>query len=164
MNAMQIEFCADNILERMWMYSLEEVQLVLDNGAAGIYGPLYNRIDPATILDWFPKYDYNERRLVVETNHETQKQENNLYAIFEHPQINEAMHQVADKMKIKEAPQPEAKRVAPSAFEQQLMNEYNELPQWTENKWFRVYQNKPYQFDEYRKQRYMEEIDNQKEY
>ena len=40
MNAVQIEFCAENILEKMWMYSLEDVQLCLDRGAIGGYGTI----------------------------------------------------------------------------------------------------------------------------
>jgi hypothetical protein len=163
MNAMQIEFCAENILEKMWMYSLEDVQLCLDRGAIGDYGPIYNRIDPATILEWFPKYDA-QRAPFVDAIRMEKEQQNNIYEIFQHPQIESAMKDVYDKIAHKEAPQPEAKRTAPSAFEQQLLSEYDALPEWKESRWFKVYQNKPYQFTEYRKQRYMEEINNQNEY
>jgi len=88
----------------------------------------------------------------------------NLYEIFQHPQIESAMKDVYDKIAHKEAPKPEAKRQGTSPFEKQILDEYDALPEWKESRWFKVYQNKPYQFTEYRKQRYMEEINNQNEY
>jgi hypothetical protein len=158
MNAMQIEFCAENIMEKMWMYSLEDVQLCLDRGAIGAYGTIYNRIDPATVLAWFPLYD-QERQVVCDTINENEKQANNIYEMFQHPQVLEAIQQTADKLKIEEV-----KRIAPTAFEQLLMKEYDALPQWNNDMRFRVYKNTPYQFNEYRKERYMEEINKQNEY
>jgi hypothetical protein len=163
MNAMQIEFCAENIMEKMWMYSLEDVQLCLDRGAIGAYGTIYNRIDPATVLAWFPLYD-QERQVVCDTINENEKQANNIYEMFQHPQVLEAIQQTADKLKIEEAPAREVKRIAPTAFEQLLMKEYDALPQWNNDMRFRVYKNTPYQFNEYRKERYMEEINKQNEY
>ena len=162
MNAMQIEFCAENIMEQMWMYSLEDIQLCLDRGAIGMYGTIYNRIDPATILAWFPLYD-QERQVVSTTINETEKQTNNIYEIFQHPQVMQAMNDVYDKMPHKETPAQEVKREV-NAFEQQLLTEFDALPEWVENKWFRLYKNRPFQFTEYRKERYMEEINNQNEY
>jgi hypothetical protein len=162
MNAMQIEFCAENIMEQMWMYSLEDIQLCLDRGAIGMYGTIYNRIDPATILAWFPLYD-QERQVVSTTINETEKQTNNIYEMFQHPQVMQAMNDVYDKMPHKEAPAQEVKREV-NAFEQQLLTEFDALPEWVENKWFRLYKNRPFQFTEYRKERYMEEINNQNEY
>jgi len=162
MNAMQIEFCAENIMEQMWMYSLEDIQLCLDRGAIGAYGTIYNRIDPATILAWFPLYD-QERQVVSTTINETEKQTNNIYEMFQHPQVMQAMNDVYDKMPHKEAPAQEPQRQV-NAFEQQLLTEFDALPEWVENKWFRLYKNRPFQFTEYRKERYMEEINNQNEY
>jgi hypothetical protein len=147
----------------MWMYSLEDVQLCLDRGAIGEYGPIYNRIDPATILEWFPKYDA-QRAPFVDAIRMEKEQQNNIYEIFNHPQINQALHETVDRLKMQEAPKVESKRVSNSPFEKQIIEEYDALPEWKESKWFKVYQNKPYQFTEYRKQRYMEEIDNQNEY
>jgi hypothetical protein len=97
MNALQIEFCAENILEKMWMYSLEDVQLCLDRGAIGEYGTIYNRIDPATILAWFPLYDA-QRQTISDAINESNKQQNNIYEMFQHPQIMEAMQTAADKL------------------------------------------------------------------
>jgi len=163
MNAMQIEFCAENIMEKMWMYSLEDVQLCLDRGAIGTYGTIYNRIDPATVLAWFPLYD-QERQVVSNTINENEKKDNNIYEMFQHPQIMEAMQQAADKLSIKEEPVREVKRENPPPLEIALMREYDALPQWDNDMRFRVYKNKPYQFTEYRQERYRELIETQNEY
>ncbi len=163
MNAMQIEFCAENIMEKMWMYSLEDVQLCLDRGAIGTYGTIYNRIDPATVLAWFPLYD-QERQVVSNTINENEKKDNNIYEMFQHPQIMDAMQQAADKLSIKEEPVREVKRENPPPLEIALMREYDALPQWDNDMRFRVYKNKPYQFTEYRQERYRELIETQNEY
>jgi hypothetical protein len=163
MNAMQIEFCAENILDKMWMYSLEDIQLCLDRGAIGAYGTIYNRIDPATVLAWFPLYD-QERQVVCDTINENEKQTNNIYEMFQHPQVVDAIQQAADKLKIEEAPSREVKRDNPPQIEIALMREYDALPTWDNDMRFRVYKNKPYQFTEYRQERYKELIENQNEY
>jgi hypothetical protein len=163
MNAMQIEFCAEQIMLDKYFYSLEDIQLCLDRGAIGAFGTIYNRIDPATILAWFPLYD-QQRQPYVTAKRQAEEQANNIYEMFQHPQVLEAIHQTADKLKIEEAPAREIKRSEVSAFEQKLMAEYDALPQWNNDMRFRVYKNTPYQFNEYRKERYMEEINKQNEY
>lgn len=165
MNAVQIEFCAENILEKMWMYSLEDIQLCLDRGAIGEYGTIYNRIDPATILAWFPLYDA-QRQLAVESINQNEKQNNNIYDIFTHPQMSEALQDVVSKIEQRKLQEPvqEVKRNSPSQLETALMREYDALPQWDNDMRFRVYRNKPYQFTEYRMERYRELIENQNEY
>ena len=45
-----------------------------------------------------------------------------------------------------------------------LMDEYDLLPLWDNDMRFRVYNNRPYQFTEYRKERYRELIEQQNEY
>ena len=163
MNALQIEFCAENILEKMWMYSLEDVQLCLDRGAIGEYGTIYNRIDPATILAWFPLYDA-QRQTISDAINENNKQQNNIYEMFQHPQVMEAMQQAADKLSIREQPVQESNRPKPNELEQMLLDEYDALQRWDNDMRFRVYKNKPYQFTEYRKERYRELIQTQSEY
>ena len=76
----------------------------------------------------------------------------------------EAMQQAADKLSIKEEPAREVKRENPPAIEIALMREYDDLPTWDNDMRFRVYKNKPYQFTEYRKERYRELIETQSEY
>jgi len=163
MNSLQIEFCAEQIMDKMWMYSLEELQIIFDNGAIGKYGTLFNRIDPATVLAWFPLYD-QERQVVSDAINESKKQQNNIYEMFQHPQIMEAMKQAADKLSIKEEPVREVKRENPPQIEIALMREYDALPQWDNDMRFRVYKTKPYQFTEYRQERYKELIETQNEY
>ena len=163
MNGMQIEFCAEQIMKDKYFYSLEDIQLCLDRGAIGAYGTIYNRIDPATILAWFPLYD-QERQVIVRAKKTAEQEANNIYEMFQHPQVQEAIQQAADKLKIEEAPAQEAKRSKPSRFEQMLMDEYDELPTWDNDMRFRVYNNKPYQFTEFRKERYRELIEQQNEY
>ncbi len=160
---MQIEFCAENIMEKMYMYSLEDVQLCLDRGAIGAYGTIYNRIDPATVLAWFTLYD-QERQVFVRAKKTAEQESNNIYEMFQHPQIMEAMQQAADKLSIKEEPVREVKRENPPPLEIALMREYDALPQWDNNIHFRVYKTKPYQFTEYRQERYRELIETQNEY
>jgi hypothetical protein len=163
MNGMQIEFCAENIMEKMYMYSLEDVQLCLDRGAIGAYGTIYNRIDPATVLAWFPLYD-QERQVVVRAKKTAEQEANNIYEMFQHQQVVDAIQQAADKLKIHEAPAQEAKRSNPPQIEIALMREYDDLPTWDNDMRFRVYKNRPYQFTEYRQERYKELIENQNEY
>ena len=93
-----------------------------------------------------------------------QQTNNNIYEMFQHPQIMDAMQQAADKLSIKEEPVREVKRENPPPLEIALMREYDALPQWDNNIHFRVYKTKPYQFTEYRQERYRELIENQNEY
>jgi hypothetical protein len=165
MNGMQIEFCAEQIMQQKYFYSLEDIQLCLDRGAIGTYGTIYNRIDPATILAWFPLYD-QERQVYVTAKKNAETQANNIYEIFAHPQMNEAMKDVVTKLdaKMLQEPVQEIKRDKPSELEVALMREYDELPQWVNDQRFRLYKNKPFQFTEYRYERYRELIENQNEY
>ena len=165
MNALQIEFCAEQIMQQKYFYSLEDIQLCLDRGAIGGYGTIYNRIDPATILAWFPMYD-QERQVYVTAKKNAEQQNNNIYDIFAHPQMTEAMQDVVTKMdaKMLQVPAQEPTREQPSQLEITLMREYDALPQWNDDMRFRVYKNKPYQFTEFRMERYRELIEQQNEY
>ena len=162
---MQIEFCAEQIMLDKYFYSLEDIQLCLDRGAIGAYGTIYNRIDPATVLAWFPLYD-QERQVVVRAKKTVEQATNNIYDIFAHPKMTEAMQDVVTKMdaKMLQVPAQEPKRDNPSQLEIALMREYDALPQWDNDMRFRVYKNKPYQFTEFRMERYRELIEQQNEY
>jgi len=165
MNALQIEFCAEQIMQQKYFYSLEDIQLCLDRGAIGGYGTIYNRIDPATILAWFPMYD-QERQVYVTAKKDAEQHANNIYDIFAHPQMTEAMQDVVTKMdaKMLQVPAQEPTREQPSQLEIALMREYDALPQWNNDTRFRVYKTKPYQFTEFRMERYRELIEQQNEY
>ena len=163
MNNEQIKFAAEHFVQHHWKYSLEDIQLCLDRGVAGIYGTIYNRLDLSILNEWLLKFE-QERDMHITATREKETQANNIYEMFQHPQVVDAIQQAADKLKIEEAPVQEVKRSEVSSFEQQLMAEYDALPQWNNDMRFRVYNNTPYQFNEYRKERYMEEINKQNEY
>lgn len=162
LNALQIEFCAEQIMSRMWMYSLEEVQIVLDSGAAGKYGTIFNRIDPATILDWFPKYDA-ERQVVVDAINQNEKLQQNIYDIFNHPAMKAALEKTVDEMPKVEIKKDTIERKL-TPFEKVVLDEYDALPVWADDARFKLYNLRPYLFTEYRKERLEEEISNQNEY
>ena len=163
MNADQINFAAEHFVQHHWKYSLEDIQLCLDRGVAGIYGTIYNRMDLSILNAWVSNFE-QERDTHITALRTEEQQQNNIYEMFQHPQVVDAIQQAADKLKIEEAPVQEVKRSEVSSFEQLLMKEYDALPQWNNDMRFRVYNNTPYQFNEYRKERYMEEINKQNEY
>ena len=163
MNADQINFAAEHFVQHHWKYSLEDIQLCLDRGVAGIYGTIYNRLDLSILNEWVNKFEQERDTHITAMRNEEQKQ-NNIYEMFQHPQVMEAMQQAADKLSIKEEPAREVKRENPPAIEIALMREYDDLPTWDNDIRFRIYKNKPYQFTEYRKERYRELIETQSEY
>jgi hypothetical protein len=163
MNADQINFAAEHFVQHHWKYSLEDIQLCLDRGVAGIYGTIYNRLDLSILNEWVNKFEQERDTHITAMRTEEQKQ-NNIYEMFQHPQIMDAMQQAADKLSMKEEPVREVKRENPPQIEIALMREYDALPQWDNNIHFRVYKTKPYQFTEYRQERYRELIETQNEY
>jgi hypothetical protein len=163
MNADQINFAAEHIVQEKWIYSLEDIQFCLDRGAAGMYGTIYNRLDLSVINEWISKYE-QERQSHITAMKTEERQNNNIYEMFQHPQVVDAIQQAADKLKIEEAPAREVKRENPPQIEIALMREYDDLPTWDNDMRFRVYKNRPYQFTEYRQERYKELIENQNEY
>jgi hypothetical protein len=163
MNNEQIKFAAEHFVQHHWKYSLEDIQLCLDRGTAGMYGTIYNRLDLSILNEWILKFEQERDMHITAMRTEEQKQ-NNIYEMFQHPQVVDAIQQAADKLKIEEAPVREVKRDNPPQIEIALMREYDALPQWDNNIFFRMYKNKPYQFTEYRQERYKELIENQNEY
>ena len=163
MNSDQITFAAEHLVQEKWMYSLEDMQLCLDRGAAGMYGTIYNRLDLSIINEWVAKFE-QERQAHIRSMQITEQTNNNIYDIFAHPQMADALQQVSDKLLIKQVPVHEEKRSKLSNFEQLMMDEYDALAMWNNDMRFRVYNNTPYQFTEYRKERYRELIEEQNEY
>jgi hypothetical protein len=163
MNSDQITFAAEHLVQEKWMYSLEDMQLCLDRGAAGMYGTIYNRLDLSIINEWVAKFE-QERQAHIRSAQTTEQTNNNIYDIFAHPQMEEALQQVSDKLLIKQVPVHEEKRSKLSNFEVLMMDEYDALAMWNNDMRFRVYNNTPYQFTEYRKERYRELIEEQNEY
>ena len=162
MNAQQLMLTAELIMEEYYYLRIEELRVCFRMAMKGEFGPVYNRIDGQVFFEWITKY-MPKRQLITDRMKQEQQSNNNIYEMFQHPQVMEAMQQAADKLSIKETPAPETHRPV-NALEQQLLKEYDALPEWSESRWFRVYNNKPYQFSEYRMERYKELIENQNEY
>jgi hypothetical protein len=163
MNAQQLLLTAELIMEEYYYLRIEELRVCFRMAMKGEFGPVYNRIDGQVFFEWIIKY-MPKRQLITDRMKQEQQSNNNIYEMFQHPQVQEAIQQAADKLKIEEAPAQEAKRSTPSRFEKMLMDEYDELPTWDNDMRFRVYNNKPYQFTEFRKERYRELIEQQNEY
>lgn len=163
MNPQQLMLTAELIMEEYYYLRVEEFRICFRMAMKGEYGPVYNRIDGQVFFEWIRKY-FSKRDAVTNRMVKDQQSSNNIYEMFQHPQVVEAIQQTADKLKIQEAPAQEAQRRSPSKFEQMLMDEYDALPTWDNDMRFRVYNNRPYQFTEYRKERYRELIEQQNEY
>ena len=163
MNKQQLLLTAELIMEKYYYLRVEELRVCFRMAMKGEFGPVYNRIDGQVFFEWILKY-MPTREGVTTRMQKEQQSSNNIYEMFQHPQVQEAIQQAADKLKIEEAPAQEVKRTSPSRFEQMLMDEYDALPTWDNDMRFRVYNNRPYQFTEYRKERYRELIEQQNEY
>ena len=163
MNAQQLLLTAELIIEKYYYLRIEELRVCFRMAMKGEFGPVYNRIDGQVFFEWILKY-MPIRGNVTTRMLQEQQSNNNIYEMFQHPQVMEAMQQAADKLSIKEEPAREVKRENPPAIEIALMREYDDLPTWDNDMRFRVYKNKPYQFTEYRKERYRELIETQSEY
>jgi hypothetical protein len=163
MNAQQLALTAELMLEDYYYLRVDELQVCFRMAMKGEFGPVYNRIDGQVFFEWLKKFMGKRQSVSERINHEKQSN-NNIYEMFQHPQIMDAMQQAADKLSIKEEPVREVKRENPPQIEIALMREYDALPQWDNDMRFRVYKNKPYQFTEYRQERYRELIETQNEY
>jgi len=163
MNAQQLALTAELMLEDYYYLRVDELQVCFRMAMKGEFGPVYNRIDGQVFFEWIKKF-MGKRQSVSERINLEKQGNNNIYEMFQHPQIMEAMQQAADKLSIKEEPVREVKRENPPPLEIALMREYDALPQWDNNIHFRVYKTKPYQFTEYRQERYRELIETQNEY
>jgi hypothetical protein len=163
MNPQQLMLTAELIMEEYYYLRVEEFRICFRMAMKGEYGPVYNRIDGQIFFEWIRKY-FSKRDAVTTRMVKDQQSNNNIYEMFQHPQIMDAMQQAADKLKMKEEPVREVKRENPPQIEIALMREYDALPQWDNNIHFRVYKTKPYQFTEYRQERYRELIETQNEY
>lgn len=131
MNPAQIQETAEIILERFYFLRMDEIKLCFKNAKAGDYGELYNRLDGAVVMGWLNKYDDQRTAVVVKANKEMQV--SNIYEIWEHPQLREAVHKVADHLRIKEvdkvvvaAAEPRPQNAA-SLFAQQVAEEFETL-------------------------------------
>jgi hypothetical protein len=165
MNAQQLMLTAELIMEEYYYLRIEELRVCFRMAMKGEFGPVYNRIDGQVFFEWIVKY-MPKRQLITDRMKQEQQSNNNIYEIFAHPQMNEALNDVVQKIEERKMQEPvqEIIRGKPSELEVALMREYDELPQWVNDQRFRLYKNKPFQFTEYRYERYRELIENQNEY
>ena len=165
MNAQQLMLTAELIMEEYYYLRIEELRMCFRMAMKGEFGPVYNRIDGQVFFEWIVKY-MPKRQLITDRMKQEQQTNNNIYEIFAHPQMNEALNDVVQKIEERKMQEPvqEIIRGKPSELEVALMREYDELPQWVNDQRFRLYKNKPFQFTEYRYERYRELIENQNEY
>lgn len=169
MHAQQLALTAELILEDYYYLRVDELQVCFRMAMKGEFGPLYNRIDGQVFFEWIKKF-MSKRQAISERINIDKQSNNNIYDIFTHQQMADALNDVVAKMESKKwhdanaQPEPNPKREQPSQLEVALMREYDALPQWDNNPRFRVYNNKPYQFTEFRMERYRELIEQQNEY
>lgn len=163
MNAQQLLLTAELIIEKYYYLRIEELRVCFRMAMKGEFGPVYNRIDGQVFFEWILKY-MPIRGNVTTRMLQEQQSNNNIYEMFQHPQVMEAMQQAADKLSMREQVTENVNRPKPNELEQMLLDEYDALQRWDNDMRFRVYKNKPYQFTEYRKERYRELIENQNEY
>lgn len=163
MKPQQLMLTAELIIEKYYYLRVEELRICFRMAMMGEFGTVYNRIDGQIFFEWILKF-LPTRQNVTDQMKQQQQTNNNIYDIFAHPQMAEALQQVSDKLLIKQVPVHEEKRSKPSNFEQLMMDEYDALPMWNNDMRFRVYNNTPYQFTEYRKERYEEIVKEVNEY
>ena len=165
MNAQQLALTAELILEDYYYLRVDELQVCFRMAMKGEFGPLYNRIDGQVFFEWIKKF-MSKRQAISERINIDKQSNNNIYELFNNLQMTEAMQDVVTKIdaKMLQTPAQEPKRDNPSQLEIALMREYDALPQWDNDMRFRVYKNKPYQFTEFRIERYRELIEQQNEY
>jgi len=165
MNAQQLMLTAELIMEEYYYLRIEELRMCFRMAMKGEFGPVYNRIDGQVFFEWIVKY-MPKRQLITDRMKQEQQSNNNIYELFAHPQMTEALNDVVQKIEERksEVPAQEPTREQPSQLEIALMREYDALPQWDNDMRFRVYNNKPYQFTEFRMERYRELIEQQNEY
>ena len=165
MHAAQLALTAELILEDYYYLRVDELQVCFRMAMKGEFGPLYNRIDGQVFFEWIKKF-MSKRQAISERINIEKQSTNNIYDIFTHPQMAEAMQDVVTKLdaKMLQTPAQEPVYEKPTLLESTLMHEYDALPQWDNDMRFRVYKNRPYQFTEYRMERYRELIEQQNEY
>ena len=165
MNAQQLMLTAELIMEEYYYLRIEELRVCFRMAMKGEFGPVYNRIDGQVFFEWIMKY-MPKRQLITDRMKQEQQSNNNIYELFNHPQMNQVLHDVVEKIEARKLEQPvqEPKHYKPSQLETALMQEYDALPQWDNDMRFRVYKNRPYQFTEFRSERYRELIEQQNEY
>ncbi len=157
MNSIQIEMCAQMILEKMWMYSLEDVQIALDNGSCGFYGPIFNKLDPSVVFEWLGKYEQERNRAIAEKR-KREVEQHNIYEVFQNPTMIDALRTVTAAMDQRKPAIVNEPIRKPSPFEAQIMAEWDAIP-YEKGTMLKHCFELLMDFTDYRKWRYSEEMD-----
>lgn len=156
MNAFQVDMCAEMIMEKQWMYSLDDIQIALQNGACGLYGEIYNRVDVSVIFGWLGKYEQERQRVVMEKKRKEIEQ-NNIYEVFQSDVMRDALKMVVDKLpKVDSKPEPPRKKL--SEFEQMILDEWDKIPYEKGTRLKHCFE-LLMDFEDYRRWRVSEELD-----
>lgn len=72
-SGIQLVDCTLSILEVYWYLRPEEILFAFKQGKLGKYGPVYNKLDTQTLLEWLHKYDTQERIREIEARRDEYK-------------------------------------------------------------------------------------------
>lgn len=157
MTADQMAYCAQEIVATVHGINLDDIDLCLRMAIRGEFGTTYNRMDTPTVFEWLKKY----RSLRYAEAEKLNQEGENLYSLFNHPQMHDALKAVVDAYearKTHETP-PAVRRV--TEWEKALQNEWDALPHKTEQDTdglmsygrtfhnLRIYRGKTYDFTGY---------------
>jgi len=104
MTGQQIAMCAESIVEEMWRFKLDDIDLCFRNGVMGKYGQIYDRMDQMVIFGWLKEYEKERDAAIAKKRDSDQIANNNVYEIFQHPQMKQILHDVTDKLDVKAKP------------------------------------------------------------
>ena len=96
--------CAESIVEEMWRFKLDDIDLCFRNGVMGKYGQIYDRMDQMVIFGWLKEYEKERDAAIAKKRDSDQIANNNVYEIFQHPQMKQILHDVTDKLDVKAKP------------------------------------------------------------
>jgi hypothetical protein len=156
MNGQQIVSCAEAIVNDKWMLKLDDIDLCLRNVLAGNYGDIFNRMDRPTIFSFLSKFE-KERDIAIARKRDKDVEANNIYTLFQNPQMNEILKEVTDKLVHTEKPM-DMKIVKLSPFEKMVQDEWDRLPMSSVTPRFRIYGHVDFDFTQYRYIRAEEEV------
>lgn len=64
LQAHQIGFLADEILQDWYWLKIGELKFIMDQGTRGAYGELYDRLDVNMVMEWIAAYDAQRTEIV----------------------------------------------------------------------------------------------------
>lgn len=130
MTAPQIAMCAEAIVEEMWRFKLDDIDLCFRNGMTGKYGQIYDRMDQMVIFGWLKEYEKERDMAIAKKRDSEQAGYSNVYDVFQHPQMKQILQDVTSKLDVKAKPVEHLKIRELSREEklmQQWMSEFDDI-------------------------------------